>query len=444
MRKLKLLPLAAIIFLTISGGPYGLESLLADVGNKWAIILLFITPVLWDLPTIFTVLELNSMMPVTGGYYQWVKRALGMRFAWFEGWWTWIYTFVDLAIYPVLFVEYLGFLFPEAHAWKIPICLVIVWAAAFINIRGIVPVGRTALILGCIVIVPFLVLGIYFLAGSTAVAPALAAAPEEIRFSALGVGLYTVMWNFLGWDNVTTYAEEVASPVKTYLRSVLLAFTVIFLVYLMVILIAMYSGISYSVLAEEGYPVLGELLGGKFLGTLIAVGGMAGALGLYASVLLSVSRVPKVMSDDKLLPEIVHKEHPKFKTPYVSIICCSLVVSCLIVLPFAELLVMDVMIYGAALFLEFAALIVFRIKLPDIERPFRIRLGTPGLIAMICFPVMIYGIALAGTVMSEGSSLWPVLLALGVLASAELFWRIMCWRNPELKTQKGLLGKEKA
>ena len=112
VKKLRPLQLAAIIFLTISGGPYGLESLLQYAGEHGVLLLLFITPLLWDIPTIFTVLELNSMMPVTGGYYQWVKRAMGLRFAWYEGWWTWLYTFVDLAIYPVLFVEYLSFFIP--------------------------------------------------------------------------------------------------------------------------------------------------------------------------------------------------------------------------------------------------------------------------------------------------------------------------------------------
>src|ERR1700744_4684480 len=97
-RKLKLLPLIAVIFLTVSGGSYGLEPLLYDVGNTGALLLLIITPILWDIPTILTVMELNSMMPVTGGYYQWVKRAFGIRWACCEGWWTWLYTFADLAI----------------------------------------------------------------------------------------------------------------------------------------------------------------------------------------------------------------------------------------------------------------------------------------------------------------------------------------------------------
>src|SRR6476620_1566487 len=145
-KKLRPLQLAAVIFLTVSGGPYGLEPLLNDAGAKASLFLLIFTPLLWDIPTIFTILELNSMMPVTGGYYQWVKRALGLRWAFYEGWWTWLYTFADLAIYPVLFVQYLSFFFPEADAYKIPICLLVIWISGGINILGIVPVGRTSLI----------------------------------------------------------------------------------------------------------------------------------------------------------------------------------------------------------------------------------------------------------------------------------------------------------
>src|SRR3954466_8832790 len=111
-RKIKPFQLVALIFFTVSGGPYGLEPLLTYAGEHAAILILVTTPLLWDVPAIFAVLELNSMMPVTGGYYKWVKHALGTRWGFYEGWWTWLYTFVDLAIYPVLFVQYASFFFP--------------------------------------------------------------------------------------------------------------------------------------------------------------------------------------------------------------------------------------------------------------------------------------------------------------------------------------------
>ena len=432
-KKLRPLQLAAVIFLTISGGPYGLESLLTYVGDHGALALLIITPLLWDIPTIFTVMELNSMMPVAGGYYQWVKRSMGLRFAWYEGWWTWLYTFVDLAIYPVLFVEYLGFFFPDIIAYKIPVCLVIVWSCALLNIRGIVPVGKISVILGIIIAAPFFILFFYFLAHHTGSFQLPSPSLQGIKLPQLGLGLYIVMWNFLGWDNVTTYANEVSKPIRSYLLSMSIAFVMIFIVYFITTLTAMQSGMDHAVLSKEGFPALGLLIGGQWLGALIAIGGMASGLGLYSAVLLSVSRVPKVMADDELLPAKLHTLHPKFQTPYISIIVCSLVVSFMILWTFTDLLIIDVIVYGAALFLEFAALIILRKKAPDEYRPFKIPLNIVGLCLMIALPVGVYAVALRGALSESGGTLWPVLFALGVLLTAEIIWRIIIWRKPHLK-----------
>src|SRR5260370_40498974 len=97
LKKIRPVQLIAVIFFTVSGGPYGLEPLLAYAGEHGALLILLITPLLWDVPAIFTVLELNSMMPVTGGYYKWVKKALGTRWGFYEWWWPGVYTFVVLA-----------------------------------------------------------------------------------------------------------------------------------------------------------------------------------------------------------------------------------------------------------------------------------------------------------------------------------------------------------
>jgi amino acid transporter len=433
VKKIKLFHLVAIIFLTISGGPYGLESLLSYVGNYWALILLLITPILWDLPTIFTVLELNSLMPINGGYYQWVKRAMGLRFAWYEGWWTWLYTFIDLAIYPVLIMEYLSYLFPEVGSFRIPICLFIVWSCAYLNIRGIMPVGRAAIIFGCIVLIPFIILFVCYLTHPSSLFILNTSSSKEIKFPALGLGLYTVMWNFLGWDNVTTYAEEVSKPIRTYFVSVIISFFIIISIYFLVLIVSIYSGIDHHILSKVGFPALGELIGGRWLGQLIALGGLASGVGLYFSVLLSVSRVPEAMSEDKLLPKKLHSLHPKFQTPYISIISCSIIVSFFILFSFSHLLIMDVIVYGAALFLEFASLIILRIKIPNENRPFKLPLNIPGLILMISLPVMVYFIALIGAIFDSENSIKPVLLALLCLISGEVLWRVIVYRNPNLK-----------
>ena len=433
LRKIRPVQLTAVIFFTVSGGPYGLEPLITYAGQHGALLLLLITPLLWDVPAIFTVLELNSMMPVTGGYYKWVKHALGNRWGFFEGWWTWLYTFVDLAIYPGLFVLYASYFFPVLAAYRIPICLCVVWASAGLNILGIVPVGKTSLFLGAVVLTPFIILFTLFFihhAGSINIpSPSL----KGIPFPSLGMALYTVMWNCLGWDNVTTYAEEVDKPVRSYLVSVFSAFALVIVLYFLVILVAQQTGISAGVMEKNGFPAVAEIISGKWLGGLIAFGGMASSLGIYAAVLLSVSRVPKVMADDDLLPKNLNKLHSRFQTPYVSILVCSLIVSLMILWPFADLLIIDVTVYGAGLSLEYISLIKLRLSEPDKHRPFKIPLGIPGLCLMILLPVTVCFVALAGAFSSQEHAVWAAVFAITALASAELVWRLIVWKKPHHK-----------
>lgn len=427
MKKIRPVQLVAVIFFTVSGGPYGLEPLLTYAGQHGAILLLLITPLLWDVPAIYTVLELNSMMPVTGGYYKWVKYALGTRWGFYEGWWTWLYTFVDLAIYPVLFVQYAAFFYPELTLHKTEICLIIIWASAGLNILGIVPVGKVTLFLSAVVLTPFIilfVLAFYHHTGSIALpAPSL----KGIGISSLGMALYTVMWNCLGWDNTTTYAEEVEKPVRSYLVSMMIAFILVITVYVLVIWVAQFSGINATTLMNDGFPALASLIGGHWLGVLIAVGGMASTLGIYASVLLSVSRVPMVMADDELLPAGLKRQHKKFNTPYISIIVCSVVVSGMIQWGFTDLLIIDVIVYGAGLSLEYISLIKMRMKEPDRHRPFKIPFGIPGLCIGLILPVAIYFTALAGALSSTPGAVLAAVFAIITLLSAELLWQVIRW-----------------
>jgi amino acid transporter len=434
-RKIRPIQLIAVIFFTVSGGPYGLEPLLTYAGQHGALLLLLITPLLWDLPAIFTVLELNSMMPVNGGYYKWVKHALGTRWGFYEGWWTWLYTFIDLAIYPVLFVLYASFFFPwlSDYHYRIPLCLIFIWLSAGLNILGIVPVGKTSLFLGAAVLTPFIILfglAFYHHTVTTIPSPSL----KGIPFSSLGMALYTVMWNYLGWDNVTTYAEEVEKPVRSYIFSMFTAFVLVIVIYFLIILISQQTGINTGALKEGAFPAVGVAVGGKWLGSLIALAGMASSFGIYAAVLLSVSRVPKVMADDGLLPKKLNRLHSRFQTPYVSIIVCSLVGSLMILWPFVDLLIIDVTVYGAGLSLEYISLIKLRMVSPDVHRPFKIPLGIPGLCVMIVLPVTVYFVALAGAFSSAEEAVWAAIFAIAVLTSAELVWRLILWKKPHIKT----------
>jgi amino acid transporter len=285
------------------------------------------------------------------------------------------------------------------------------------NIRGIVPVGRTALLLTAAVMFPFLIL---FFSGY--LHPAITPAHAHTGMNSLSMALFTIMWNFIGWDNATTYAGEVQKPVRAYLKAILLAFSGIYLFYLSLTYLAVHSGIPASEFAEKGIPYLGTLVGGKSLGIMLAVGGMASMLGIFCAVLLSVSRIPAVMGKDKLLPKIFTNLHSKYQTPYISIIICAGIVSLLILRPLADLLIMDICLYTAGISLEFAALISLRKKAASDERPFRIPLQKKGLIVMFLAPILVFGIALGGSLVSSLEYRHAALIAILAIFSAPVMW----------------------
>ncbi|HSZ35301.1 MAG TPA: APC family permease [Puia sp.] len=416
VRKISVLPLAAVMFFTVSGGPYGLEPLIGYAGS-YAIPLLILTPLVWDIPMILVVLELNSMMPVEGGYYEWVKRGLGVRWAFMEGCWTWFYSFVDLAIYPVLFVEYAAFFFPQIAQYKTPVCLVMIWLIAFLNIRGIVLVGRTALLLMVAVLIPFIIL--YY---EGFIHPGFSVSHQHTGMTSLSLALFTIMWNCIGWDNATTYADEVNRPVRSYLKAIILAFSAVYIFYISFTYLALHSGISASEFAEKGIPYLGTLIGGNKLGGILSVGGLASSVGIFCAVMLSVSRVPAVMGNDKLLPKIFTRLHKKYQTPHISIIACACIISVLILNPLADLFIMDICLYTAGIVLEFIALIQLRKKAADEFRPFRIPLKRNGLIFLFLLPVIVFSIALTGALFGSPDNRHAAIAAILAIIAAPIAW----------------------
>jgi amino acid transporter len=154
---------------------------------------------------------------------------------------------------------------------------------------------------------------------------------------------------------------------------------------------------------------------------------MASALGIFSAVMLSISRVPRAMAEDRLLPMWFGKTHKRFNTPYISIIISAVVVSFMVLWTFTDLLVIDVILYGAGLVLEFISLIVLRIKEPNAVRPFKIPMNIVGLSLMTILPVGVYTIALIAVFSQSSKMLLPAVFAVCALLTAEIFWWLVKW-----------------
>jgi amino acid transporter len=276
------------------------------------------------------------------------------------------------------------------------------------------------------VLIPFVVLFAYAFTHLNAFPPLTPTIDSStIGFTAFGMGLFTVMWNFLGWDNASPFVEEVDQPVRSYFVSIAAAFFLIIGIYVVAVLTGTITGMDAGVLQAQGFPSLGMHVGGWWLGAALSAGGMASALGLFLSILLSVSRVPKAMADDGILPSVVSKVHKSNNVPYVSIIICAVVVSGMVLWDFADLLIIDVILYSMALFLEFLSLIVLRFRQPSALRPFKIPLNIGGLMVMTALPVLCVACALTALLSTENLHSNATWFAVAAVFTAPLAWLLI-------------------
>jgi amino acid transporter len=433
-RTLGLGALVFIMFFTVSGGAYGLEDTIGESGAGMGLILILITPLIWAVPSALMVAELATALPIEGGYYYWVKRSLGPFWGFCEGWWSWLCSWVDMAIYPVLFVIYTAYFLPDVFGdehtlarWLLGAS--VIWGFTLLNIRGAKIIGDTSKIFGILVIAPFAIMTVFalFHIDHNPVRPL--TNPGQGLTSAFTVGLFVVMWNYLGWDGVATVAEEMKNPRRDYPKMLLITVPLITAIYLIPTFFGLAAVGTKDVEWTAGtFTLVAEQVAGRWLGTFMAVGAMVSAAGLFASLLLTISRVPFVMGEDGYLPRALLKVHPRYGTPWVALVVSSAIYTVFILGPFQSLVVVDVTIYAAALLLEFAALIAFRIKHPAMKRPFRIPGGWLGIAVVTILPVAVIGLAVYFQAYYEGWQGSLGLAAIG-LATGPLLYPIARWRK---------------
>ena len=448
-RKLSYIALVSVIFFTVCGGAFGIEPLFGKVGAGWAILLILLTPLFWSLPISLMVSELASAIPVQGGYYVWVKRALGNFWGFQEGWWTICYTAVDMAIYPILFVNYLAFFVPylqpdadgnltwEQFFARWACAVVVILCGLLLNWNGAKAVGYNSTLFIFVIFLPFILLTYFGLShesgGITKSFEAFRAGfSNEMNAGLFAVGLATVMWNYSGWDNVSTFAEEVHNAPKNYPRALFTALGLSVLMYFL----PTFALIGHTTSAEiwnetAGFPVLAEQLGGLYLGILLAIAALIFAWGLFNSQILYASRLPFAMANDGWLPKFLAKTNVN-GVPTNALIACCAISALFAALPFGKLVVIDILLYSAELFLEFIALMFLRVYEPDLPRPFKIRGGWFVLILITILPMSFVGTVIYATLTDEATDLRHLGIVVLALVSGVILYFL---RKNKIKIQ---------
>jgi len=278
---------------------------------------------------LFTALSYGSMakaFPIAGSVYSYAQRGLNQHVGFIAGW----LMLLDYLLIPPLLYVYaamaLNHLYPDIP--KVGFILAFLVSATFVNLRGITFTARMNIIF---LLAQLVVLGIFlFYAwnalhnggghGELTLAPLYH--PETFNFALLMQAVSIAVLSFLGFDAISTLAEEIkGDPGKSVGKAALITLLVMGAIFVAQTWIAtdLAAGMGFKS-ADTAFYEIAEIAAGSWLATLTAVAtALAWGVAVAITSQAAVSRLLFGMARDGKLPKVLAKVHPKHNTPYLSI-----------------------------------------------------------------------------------------------------------------------------
>ncbi|KAK4482927.1 hypothetical protein RD792_010100 [Penstemon davidsonii] len=386
-KKLTLIPLIFLIYFEVAGGPYGEEPAVQAAGPLFAILGFLIFPFIWSIPEALITAELSTSFPGNGGFVIWADSAFGPFFGSLMGTWKFLSGVINIAAFPALCIDYLKRIFPIFSS-GLPRTLAILISTlllSFLNYLGLAIVGYFAVALGIISLAPFLIMS-------------LIAIPQikPHRWISLGQSgvkkdwnlfFNTLFWNLNFWDNVSTMAGEVDNPRKTFPLALFFAVILTCLGYI-IPLVAVTGAVAVDQNEwETGFMAdAGQMIAGKWVKIWIEIGAVMSAVGLFEAQLSSSAYQILGMADLAFLPSFFGARSKWFNTPWVGILVSTVIALCVSYMSYTDIVASANFLYSLGMLLEFASFLWLRRKMPQKERPYKVPLSMPFLVAMCLIP----------------------------------------------------------
>ena len=410
------------MFSYTTGGPFGLETMVKTSGPGMTLLYHLIIPFFWCIPVSLVAAELTTAMPVEGGFYRWTRAAFGDFWGFLAGWWNWSASFLMGGSYAVLFADYLTFYFPQINGWKhVLVSFALIAFVTWLNIRGIQMVGKASTICEIFIFIPVIAMTVLGLA-KWHHNPFVPMVPPERPFrEVFGVGFALGLWLYSGYEQLSSVAEEVENPQRTFPRALALVVPLSIVTYFLPTLAALVSVDNWQDWKDGYFSIAAEKIGGHWLGSLMTVGAMVGIMALLNSTVLTSTRMPSTLAEDGYLPPFLTRKHPRYGTPWIAILISSAIYASLALHTLGQLISIYAWLRGATTVMTVLSAWGLRHKRPDLARAYRIPGGRFGLVYVIVLPTVMTAIALY---FSDPVALrWgPWALALGPVVYVVVKW----------------------
>ena len=346
--------------------------------------------------------EMASVIPIAGSAYTYSYATMGEFFAWIIGWdlvleymfgaatvsvgWSgYVVSFlggfgihipVELASSPFLYD-------PATHTWtqtgaivNLPAVFIagVITTLLVIGIRESANVNTVIVFVKVAVVIGFILAGFSFINREnwTPFIPANTGTFGQFGWSGILRGAGVIFFAYIGFDAVSTAAQEAKNPQKDLPRGIIGSLIICTILYIAVA--AVLTGIvHYSKLNVPDPIAVGiDATGLTWLGPIIKIGAIAGLSSVILVMIMGQPRIFWSMANDGLLPKWFSKVHPKFRTPYVTTILTGVLVAVLGGL-FPIGILGELVSIGTlfAFVLVCGGVWVMRRTRPDIHRPFK-------------------------------------------------------------------------
>ncbi len=297
--------------------------------------------------TALSYVQMSKKFPIAGSVYSYVQRGLNPHVGFISGWLILLDYCITPALLYVMVANWGTMLVPNSP-WFVWVIVFIVFNT-FVTIRGISMsrgIDFVIFAVEIVAVIAFVALGCNFILGGGGTGefnmdPIWQS--DKVTFGFLAAGISIAALNFLGFDGISTLAEETEHPEKNIGRGIMIALGIIIVCFSVQTYIASLIQPDWASWtpehAENAFFYGCQLIGGDiFMKIMLVINIVAIGIANIMNAQMAASRLLYSMGRDKVIPSIFGKVHPKYQTPWVGAIFIGIVAMALsLILTMADL-----------------------------------------------------------------------------------------------------------